>query len=209
MAFANSLIAAALIVVTILVALEHPAVASLDRTILLSVRAYLPDAAVPRIAELSALGSSIILSLVVLVVIAYLSLERYFASPVLIGVTYLGAEVLSMCYKLIVGRPRPDVVPHLLEVGTASFPSGHALVSAATYLTMGVLLSRISRDRITQRFCVLVAVGMTFVIGLSRICLGVHYPSDVIGGWLAGGLWACLMWRGARWLPARRDEEQG
>jgi undecaprenyl-diphosphatase len=94
-------------------------------------------------------------------------------------------------------------VPHLREVMTLSFPSGHAMTSAAVYLTLGALLMRISERRITKFYCMAVAMTATFLIGLSRVYLGVHYPTDVLAGWVIGLCWALLCWI-AEWTLERR-----
>ena len=81
-----------------------------------------------------------------------------------------------------------------------SFPSGHAMLSAITYLTLGAMLSRIENQPTLRYYFLLVAVFLTFIIGLSRIYLGVHHPTDVLGGWAAGTVWACASWFVARWM---------
>ncbi|MFN7103581.1 MAG: phosphatase PAP2 family protein, partial [Pseudorhizobium sp.] len=85
-----------------------------------------------------------------------------------------------------------------VEVSDLSFPSGHAMLSAVTYLTLGALLSRVEPGRITRIYTIGVAVSLTFIIGLSRVFLGVHYPTDVLGGWCAGATWALICWLIAR-----------
>lgn len=101
-------------------------------------------------------------------------------------------------------RPRPDVVPHLREVMTMSFPSGHALTSAVVYLTLGALLMRVAKRRLTRWYCMGLAMLATFLVGASRVYLGVHYPTDVLAGWLVGLSWALLCW-----LVERSFERRG
>jgi undecaprenyl-diphosphatase len=109
-----------------------------------------------------------------------------------------------------VARPRPELVPHLIEVNDFSFPSGHAMLSAVTYLTLGALLSRTQSIPAARYYCVGVALLLTLLVGFSRVYLGVHYPSDVLGGWTAGAAWACGCWLLARWLlPASEFRTAG
>ncbi|MES2605778.1 MAG: phosphatase PAP2 family protein, partial [Pseudomonadota bacterium] len=97
-------------------------------------------------------------------------------------------------------RQRPDLVPHGMQVYTASFPSGHSMQAAATYLTMGALLAQVQKRRRVKAFILSVAMIITFLVGLSRIYLGVHWPTDVLAGWTAGAGWAILCWLLAKWL---------
>jgi undecaprenyl-diphosphatase len=105
-----------------------------------------------------------------------------------------GGWLLTTALKTAFARPRPDVVPHLREVMTLSFPSGHALTSAAIYLTLGALLMRVADRRLTKFYCMAVAMLATLLIGGTRVYLGVHYPTDVLAGWLIGIAWALTCW---------------
>jgi undecaprenyl-diphosphatase len=110
----------------------------------------------------------------------------------------VGASVLNAVFKLGLHRARPEVVPHLAEVSNASFPSGHAMISAATYLTVGALLAHTQTSRAVRLYLLTLAVILTVMIGLSRLYLGVHWPSDVLAGWLFGAAWALAFWALAR-----------
>ncbi len=114
--------------------------------------------------------------------------------------------LLSNLMKSGFDRPRPDLVPHGSIVYTASFPSGHALMSAIVYLTLGALLAEAQPKRRLKLFIMLLAIVLTFLIGISRVYLGVHWPSDVLAGWTGGAAWALLFWIGARYLKLRRSE---
>jgi undecaprenyl-diphosphatase len=91
----------------------------------------------------------------------------------------------------------------LVTVSTASFPSGHAMLSAIVYLTLGVLLARFLYHRRLKVYVLTVAILLSLFIGLSRIYLGVHYPTDVLAGWSAGAAWALLCLLAARFLERR------
>ena len=104
----------------------------------------------------------------------------------LVVVASAGAMVLSAGSKHLIGRDRPDVVPHWREVTTPSFPSGHATLAAAAYLTIGAILAQVVTGRWTRAYCLLLPACVVFIVGLSRLYFGVHYPTDVLGGWALG-----------------------
>jgi len=85
-------------------------------------------------------------------------------------------------------------VDHLVQIHTASFPSGHATMSAVVYLTLATLIVRLVDDVAVRVYVLAVAILLTLAVGLSRIYLGVHWPSDVAAGWALGAAWACLSW---------------
>jgi undecaprenyl-diphosphatase len=117
--------------------------------------------------------------------------------------------LLSTALKLGFARPRPDLVPHGVRVYTASFPSGHAMLSAVTYLTLGALLARVQPQRRVKAFLLGLAIALTVLIGMSRVYLGVHWPSDVLAGWCGGAAWASLCWFVALQLQRRGEVERG
>ncbi|MDQ0419225.1 undecaprenyl-diphosphatase [Peteryoungia aggregata LMG 23059] len=153
--------------------------------------------------DITALGGVTVLTLLVTFVVVYLALRRKFRTAIFVTVSILGGWGLSSAMKLGIARPRPEVVQHLVEVTDMSFPSGHAMLSAITYLTLGAMLSRIEEQPTLRYFFPLVAVVLTLLIGLSRIYLGVHYLTDVLGGWAAGTVWACASWFVARRVLGR------
>jgi undecaprenyl-diphosphatase len=154
--------------------------------------------------EITALGSATVLVFVTLSVAGYLLLERRYGLLALVLVATSGGTLLCVLLKDFFARTRPNVVPHLVAVESASFPSGHSLLSAVVYLTLGALLSRVSTDRVTKIYLVTLSAVLTVLIGVSRVYLGVHYPTDVLGGWVLGGFWSlgCVMV--ARELQRRR-----
>ncbi|HEU4691383.1 MAG TPA: phosphatase PAP2 family protein [Vicinamibacterales bacterium] len=144
--------------------------------------------------DITALGSGVVLGLAVAAITGFLLLQGMTRTALFILASSVGGWVLNNALKEVFGRPRPDVVPHLSEVASLSFPSGHAMTSAAVYLTLGVLLMRLAERPITKFYCLGVAMLATLLIGSTRVYLGVHYPTDVLGGWLIGFAWALLCW---------------
>ena len=153
--------------------------------------------------DITALGGVTVLSLMTVMITGYLLLEKRTEIAIFTMVSVVGGWLLSSLLKLGGARPRPDIVPHLVDVHDLSFPSGHAMLAAVTYLTLGVLLSRVLPSRGTRLYVIGVAVFLTLIVGLSRVYLGVHYPTDVLGGWCAGATWALICWLIARRYIAR------
>lgn len=110
---------------------------------------------------------------------------------ILIGITMIG-RLLSEAQKYWIARARPSIEPHLVIVKTSSFPSGHATSSMIFYLTMALALTIGTR---WHRVAAAGAILLSFLIGTSRVMLGVHWPSDVVGGWAFGMLWVLLTLR--------------
>lgn len=158
--------------------------------------------------DITALGSVAVLSLIVLGVCGFLALQGLDRYALFVFLSSLTGWMLNDLLKLAFGRPRPDIVPHLREVVTLSFPSGHAMTSAVVYLTLGALLMRLTTRTVTRVYCIGAAMLTTVLVGLSRIYLGVHYPSDVIAGWLIGLSWALLCWLVERALDYRAGLRQ-
>lgn len=148
--------------------------------------------------DVTSLGGTVVLVFITLATIVYLLLAGNRQAALFVLAAIGGGQILSSALKLGVDRPRPDLVSHLVDVHTLSFPSGHAMLSAVTYLTLGALLTHILPDRVTKLYVLSLAVLLTFGVGVSRIYLGVHWPSDVLAGWCAGAAWAMLCWLAAR-----------
>jgi undecaprenyl-diphosphatase len=143
--------------------------------------------------DLTSLGSFTVLAVVVLAVTGFLVLQSRYRTALFVAATMVSGEFANFILKHLFNRPRPTVVPEL-RVVTPSFPSGHAMESAIVYLTLGAVLMRVAERRPTKIYCLAVAVLLTVLVGLSRVYLGVHYPSDVIAGWTVGFLWAAICW---------------
>ena len=153
--------------------------------------------------DITALGSPTVLGLTTLAVCGFLVLQRMIRTAAFVFVATTGGWVLNAVLKGVFQRARPSVVPHLQDVMSLSFPSGHAMTSAAVYLTLGALTMRVASGRVTKFYCMATAMLVTLLVGTSRVFLGVHYPTDVLAGWLAGMFWAL-----ACWIVERRIERR-
>lgn len=184
----------------------------LDERIMLSMRtaADISDPIGPKwleeaVRDFTALGSTAVLTLLVISVTTFLALTHCKRLAFTILACTISGTLLSSLAKLGFDRPRPDLVPHRVEVYTASFPSGHALMSAVVYLTLAVLIARTQTEFRVRAFIVGFAVFLTLLVGVSRVYLGVHWPTDVLAGWCLGALWATLCWLITRDRITARD----
>ena len=182
---------------------------SFDRSVLLAMRNAhdLSDPIGPRWIEeigrdLTALGGTAVLAMITLGSILFLLLQKMNRAALLVGVALVSGFALSMLLKHLYSRPRPDLVPHGSIVYTASFPSGHAMMSALTYFTLSALLARVQSRRRVRAFLFAAALLITTAVGVSRVYLGVHWPTDVLAGWTLGATWALLWWVIMRTLQA-------
>jgi undecaprenyl-diphosphatase len=157
--------------------------------------------------DITALGSFSLLGLIVLGVCAYLYLARMRSAALFVLVSVLGGTLLSTVLKMGYNRPRPDLTT-MSEQFTASFPSGHAMLSAVTFLTLGALLARFAPTRRLQILSIGGALLLTLLVGLSRLYMGVHYPSDILAGWCLGSAWALLCSSVAIMLQRRGSVDQ-
>ena len=158
--------------------------------------------------DITVLGGPTFLALAVLVVCGYLWFDRKYASMWLAATASATGGLLSTIMKVLFARERPDIVPHLAVATSPSFPSGHSMLAAVIYLTLGALLASFARRRRLRAYVLAVALLLTVLVGSSRVYLGVHYPTDVLGGWMAGLAWALLCWLVARYLQSRGAVEK-
>ncbi|MDG2535728.1 phosphatase PAP2 family protein [Sphingomonas sp. HITSZ_GF] len=176
--------------------------ATVDRAILLAMRvpghplqpigpAWLPSA----VRDVTALGSTTVLTFIVVVAAIFLGLAGRLRTALLVVTASLLGSVAVETIRAFIARPRPELTGQLMEVSSHSFPSGHAAISAIVYLTLATLLFPVLPDRRIRGFALVVALVLTAAIGLSRLYLGVHWPSDVLAGWAFGGVWAMIWWR--------------
>jgi undecaprenyl-diphosphatase len=158
--------------------------------------------------DMTALGSGMVLTLIVAAVSGFVLLRRQYHALWLLLAAIGGGVLLNVLLKDWFSRPRPDLVPPLLRIDSASFPSGHSLLSAVVYLTLGALLARLVQPVTHKVYLIAVAFSLAFLVGLSRLYLGVHYPTDVLAGWTIGILWAVICWLAARALQRRGKVER-
>ncbi|WP_423066709.1 phosphatase PAP2 family protein [Devosia sp. CN2-171] len=145
--------------------------------------------------DVTALGSFTILGFILLVTVLFLALSGKGRTAVFVAVSVIGGTIASTGLKMLFDRPRPDVEA-ATRVFTASFPSGHATVSAVVFLTLGLLLAEAMTDRRLKIYFIVLGVFVTLCVGISRIYIGVHYPTDVLAGWSLGAAWALICWAG-------------
>lgn len=172
-----------------------------DRAILLSLREPndLHDPIGPPWVEemgrdLTALGGFTILTALTVFSVGFMLLMSKPRLALLTLVAVLGGMTASSLLKQVFARTRPDVVPHGVLVTSASFPSGHAMMAATVYLTLGVLLARTQAKGAIRLYIIGVSTVIAVLVGVSRVYLGVHWPTDVLGGWILGAVWALLFW---------------
>lgn len=144
--------------------------------------------------DITALGSVSILLIVIVAAAGFLGVNRNFRRMWVLLISTLGGVGISNLLKNAFDRTRPDIVPHLTEVYTSSFPSGHSMMSAVVYLSLAVLIVPVLPKFSLRLFVFFVAISVTVLVGVSRIYLGVHYPTDVLAGWVAGLVWALACW---------------
>lgn len=153
--------------------------------------------------DLTALGSPVVLALLIIAAIVFLLLARQrLAALHVIGST-AGGVLLSMALKRYFSRPRPGFVPDGMVVDPFSFPSGHAMLAAIIYFTLAALIARTLSTQRLKIYLLAVAIVLTALVGVSRVYLGVHWPSDVLGGWAIGAAWALVCWLSAHILGGR------
>jgi len=154
--------------------------------------------------DITALGGVTVLVLLTGLVVIFLLLSGKWQIALFVLCAVGGGQIVSTLLKLGIDRPRPELVPHLMRETSSSFPSGHAMMSAVTYLTLGSLLARITPHRRLKIYFLFVAVLLTTLVGASRVYIGVHWPTDVLAGWCVGFAWAMLCWLVARWWLKNR-----
>jgi undecaprenyl-diphosphatase len=153
--------------------------------------------------DITALGSPTVAALMLGAVAGYLALKRRFGPLVLTVLAAASGAAFSILVKRHFERPRPHFGSELVTPLSSSFPSGHSLLSAVVYLLLGAMLARSEPRWPIKLYFVGMAMMLTFLVGVSRVYLGVHYPSDVLAGWTAGLGWASAWWLVARWLQRR------
>ncbi len=153
--------------------------------------------------DITALGGVAVLIGLTLAVAGFLLMERKTHTMVLVLVSVFGGMLCGYFLKMGIGRPRPELVTSVVQMHTTSFPSGHSMGAAVTYLTLAALLARVTVRSHVRAYLLLLGVLLTVLVGASRVYLGVHWPTDVLAGWAAGMAWALLCWAVARLLQRR------
>ena len=196
--------------------IDQGELAGIDRALLLALRnpADANDPLGPpwlerTVADITTLGGYPVLVSLVAVVVGYLLVVRRFGPALFVFLsTWLGTLV-SQIMKQVYDRPRPDVVEHLVSYQTASFPSGHATMSTVVYLTLASLIAGLVDDWRVRAYVLSIAIVLSLVVGISRVYLGVHWPSDVAAGWALGAAWASLAWLVVSALRVFRHRQAG
>lgn len=158
--------------------------------------------------DLTALGGITVLTLVTIAVVIFLLISGKRGAAVLMVVAVAGGLLISSTIKHFVSRDRPPQQFRQAYVFTKSFPSGHSMLSAVTYLTLGALLAQVTKGKWLKVYIISVAIIITGLVGVSRVYLRVHWPTDVLAGWTAGLVWAILCQLVERWLQRRGAVER-
>jgi undecaprenyl-diphosphatase len=187
---------------------------SLDRTLLLSLRSGdMHDPVGPFWVEtffldITGLGSWTIVTIMTLAATGFLVMRNRRGTALLVLAAIIGGTILNNLLKFVFERARPDLVAHAVDTQTSSFPSGHAMMAAVAYLTLGALLARTQKAAEARAYIIAASVLVTVLVGISRVYLGVHWPSDILAGWCLGGAWALLCWHIAERLQQSGDIEK-
>lgn len=164
---------------------------------------------VPMMVDFTSLGGVAVLTLVTILAAGFLFSRRKPGLGIFLLAAVGSGALVSTLLKSLFFRARPTVVDHLVQVHSASFPSGHAMNSAVVYLTLGTLLALSMGEKRVRIYLVSVAIGLTTLVGVNRIYLGVHWPTDVVAGWGVGAAWAIVCSIGAQALQRRAAVEKG
>jgi undecaprenyl-diphosphatase len=156
----------------------------------------------PAAGMITLLGDGIVLTAIALIAALYLFFTRRIRAALLLITVFTGRLLVEL-QKLIVGRDRPGVDEHLEAMTSMSFPSAHTANSMITFLAIAILVPVGQRNRAVS---IGIALVLSLLVGWSRVALGVHWPSDVIGGWAFGLLWVAVC---IRLASARREGETG
>lgn len=144
--------------------------------------------------DLTVLGGATFAALLALIVVGYLLVSRHPMRALEVALSTAGGGAAALLLKEVFERPRPELVEPLYEVTSASYPSGHATMAAVVYLTLAILIARFAQNHRQQLYVMATALLLVLVVGLTRVILGVHYPTDVLAGWTLGLLWALFSW---------------
>ena len=153
--------------------------------------------------DVTSLGGGTVLTILIVNISLFLLLKKKYFAFFFVIVASLGGFFVDISLKSLFARERPDIMLHLTLVTSKSFPSGHSMMSAAIYPTLAAIIARIQGNFKIRIFVISASVVLMILIGFSRVYLGVHYPSDVIGGWTAGLTWATICWFAALYFERK------
>lgn len=197
----SMLLLTATVFLLLTVLISSPAMQQFDELVILALRQtghpatpLGPQWLVELARDFTALGGYAVLVTLTILVTTFLRLENKPKRARFATLTIIGGYLLSMTLKALVGRPRPDIVPWLSFPHSSSFPSGHSMMSAVVYLTMGLMLSELASHRRVKVFLAVTPLVIAAAVGFSRVYMGVHYLTDVVAGWSAGICWALFCW---------------
>lgn len=166
-----------------------------DQRIMAGIRGTNPPAWLAYAArDVTALGGGVALTTIVVAVVGFLLVQRLWLTALALALATLTGGWAVDLIKHVIVRARPDLIPHLVAASGYSFPSGHSANSAIVYLTLAALASQVTRTRATRMYLFAIAILLSGAVGISRVYLGVHWPSDVLAGWSFGTLWALGWW---------------
>lgn len=143
--------------------------------------------------DLTALGSISVLVFMSLSVSGWLALKRRWRSVTVLLLTIVPGVLLSFGLKMLFSQPRPDLLPDVTRTFTSSFPSSHAMASLIVYLALAAVIAQQPGARALRGYLLLIALAASLIAGFSRLYLSVHWPSDVLAGWMAGLAWLALV----------------
>jgi undecaprenyl-diphosphatase len=157
--------------------------------------------------DITALGGATVIFLITFLVIGYFILQKEYNVVILVLAAFIGGVIMDFELKELFGRIRPEFIPRLIPEISFSFPSGHSMMSAIIYLSLAAIIARIQKRRREKIYIISIALFLSFIIGISRVYLGAHYPTDVLGGWSLGLAWAALCWLVAWYISQRNPGE--
>ena len=153
--------------------------------------------------DFTSLGGMGPLIFITLALFIYLIIRNLKGHAYYLLATVATGTALSNILKIGFDRPRPDLVPHGSATFTNAFPSGHSFMATVVYLTLAVILAQAEKSRTVKIYILGLGVLLSLIVGVSRVYLGVHWPSDVLAGWVIGAGWALLFWVFAEYLKTR------
>jgi len=204
------------LLVVIFLKVAHEAsdgVEDLDRAILLALRTS-PDDPIggasvqAAMLHITGLGSSVVTGLITLIAVLFLAIAGRWRYAALVLAAALGTLLVMLALKGLYDRPRPPFVTHLDPQTDESFPSGHSMIASALYLTLSTLIAQALPTRRLRIFTIATGAVLALMIGVSRLYMGVHYPTDVLAGWTVGCAWALIIGIAARKLAPKVAERE-